>query len=110
MPHFSRLTDIITCSLTEILEEAEDQQQTLREVLDEMEEGLASARRVARTSAANRDRLQKEIEAHTAQVGGWVEKAKSSLRAGDETGARMALTRKVEVEDLIEGLKPELDA
>ena len=110
MPHFSRLTDIVTCSLTEILDEAEDPQQTLREVIDEMEEGLASARRVARTSAANRDRLQKEIETHTGQVAGWLEKAKTSLVAGDETGARMALTRKVEVEDLIDGLKPELDA
>lgn len=110
MPHFSRLTDIVTCSLTEILDDAEDPQLTLREVIVEMEEGLASARRVARTSATNRDRLQQEIEAHSAQMGDWVEQARTLLSAGDETGAREALTRKVEVEDLIDGLKPELEA
>lgn len=110
MPHFSRLTDIVTCSLTEILELSENPQSTLREVLQEMEEGLTSARRVAQTSCKNRDRLQSELDEHSRQVLDWVDKAKSSLTAGDENAAREALTRKVEVEDLIEGLKPELDA
>lgn len=110
MPHFSRLTDIVTCSLTEILELSDDPQSTLKEVIQEMKEGLTSARRVVKTSGANRDRLRAEIEQHSAQVGIWVEKAKSSLTGGDENGARQALTRKVEVEDLLDGLKPELEA
>lgn len=110
MPYFSRLTDIVTCSLTEILDESDDPQATLKEVLEEMEEGLTSARRVAKTSKANRERMQKEIDAHTEQMNGWLDKAKSSLQAGDESAARDSLTRKVEVEDLIDGLKPELDA
>lgn len=110
MPHFSRLTDIVTCSLTEILDESEDPQTTLREVIEEMEEGLSSARRVARTSAANRDRLQSDIDGHAGQMTQWVEKAKTELGAGNETAARDALTRKVEIEDLIDGLRPELEA
>ena len=107
MPHFSRLTDIVTCSLTEILDESDDPQLTLREVIEEMEEGLTSARRVARTSAANRDRLQLDIDGHTAQR---IDKAKAALTAGNESAAREALTRKVEIEDLVDGLKPELEA
>ena len=110
MPYFSRLTDIVTCSLTEILEESDDPKTTLQEVLEEMAEGLSSARRVAKTSRANRDRLQKDIEAHTRQMHDWLEKAKTSLQNGDESTARECLTRKVEVEDLIDGLKPELEA
>lgn len=110
MPHFSRLTDIVTCSLSEILESSDDPQATLQEVLAEMEEGLASARRVARTSRTNRDRLEKEIASHTAQMNDWLSRAKASLTDGDESAAREALTRKVEVEDLIDGLKPELEA
>ncbi|MEZ6127773.1 MAG: PspA/IM30 family protein [Planctomycetaceae bacterium] len=110
MPHFSRLTDIVTCSLTEILDSADDPLATLREVLEEMEEGLASARRVARTSSANRDRLQKEITEHTAQALTWLETAKQALADDDEPKAREALTRKVEIDDLIDGLKPELEA
>lgn len=110
MPHFSRLTDIVTCSLTEILDESEDPQSTLQEVIEEMQEGLTSARRVARTSQTNRDSLQKEIAGHSTQVAEWVVKAKASLSSGNETAAREALTRKVEIEDLIDGLKPELEA
>ena len=110
MPHFSRLTDIVTCSLTEILDASDDPQSTLKEVLDEMEEGLASARRVAKTSLSNRDRLQQEIAEHTEQANNWLERARTSLGAGDEASARQSLTRKVEVEDLIDGLRPELEA
>ena len=110
MPHFSRLTDIVTCSLTEILDESDDPQLTLREVIEEMEEGLTSARRVARTSAANRDRLQLDIDGHTTQMAEWIDKAKAELTAGNESAAREALTRKVEIEDLVDGLKPELEA
>lgn len=110
MPHFSRLTDIVTCSLTEILESSDDPRKTLEEVMEEMEEGLTSARRVARTSCANRDRLRQEIENHTAQITDWVEKAKASLASGNESEARESLTRKVEIEDLLDGLKPELEA
>jgi phage shock protein A len=110
MPHFSRLTDIVTCSLTEILESSDDPATTLREIVEEMEEGLTSARRVARTSGSNRDRLQKEITTHSTQLNDWLSKAKTALSDGDETTAREALTRKVEIEDLIEGLTPELEA
>ena len=35
MPYFSRLTDIVTCSLTEILDSSDDPQTTLKEVLEE---------------------------------------------------------------------------
>ena len=110
MPHFSRLTDIVTCSLTEILDASDDPCATLKEVLDEMEEGLSSARRVAKTSASNRDRMQREIDEHTKQMNAWVETAKAALVSSDDSTARAALTRKVEIEDLIDGLKPELEA
>lgn len=110
MPYFSRLTDIVTCSLSEILEESQDPTTTLKEVIDEMSEGLSSARRVAKTSAANRDALEKEIASHTAQQQDWLAKATAALSADNEAAAREALTRKVEVEDLIDGLKPELEA
>ncbi|MCA9050473.1 MAG: PspA/IM30 family protein [Planctomycetaceae bacterium] len=110
MPYFSRLTDIVTCNLTEILSTAENPAVTLREILDEMEEGLSSARRVAKTSLTNRDRLQQEIDNHTQQIQHWLQEARTQLTAGNESVARDALMRKVEVEDLVDGLRPELEA
>lgn len=110
MPYFTRLTDIVTCSLTEILDEADDVETTLRAVIREMEQGLGGARRSARTADRNRSRIQQEIEEHTRQMQQWMARAREALEAGHEDKAREALTRKVELEDLLEGLQPELKA
>jgi len=110
MPYFTRLTDIITCSLTEILDESSDPETTLRDVIREMEEGLAGARRTVRASDGNRQRLRAEIEQHEAQMQKWVDRARQSLVGQNENDARESLTRKVELEDLLDGLRPELDA
>lgn len=110
MPYFTRLTDIITCSLTEILDDCADPESILRDVIREMEEGLAGARRSVRSSDGNRSRIREEIEQHEAQMRKWVERAKQSLADNNENAAREALTRKVELEDLLDGLRPELEA
>jgi phage shock protein A len=110
MPHFSRLTDIITCNITQILDSAPEPVQTLREIINEMNEGLAACRRNVRTSAGNGERLRQEISEYESQIAEWKSKARQFLTDGDEEGARDSLRRKVEVEDLVAGLRPELDA
>ncbi|MFN9718227.1 MAG: PspA/IM30 family protein [Planctomycetota bacterium] len=110
MPHFSRLTDIITCSLSDILSTSEHPAQTLTEIIEEMNEGLGACRRNVRTAMMNADRLHREIKGYEYQISEWKDHARTSLSDGDEDKARDALTRKVELEDLISGLRPELDA
>jgi phage shock protein A len=110
MPHFSRLTDIITCSLTDILNAAANPAVTLQEIIGEMNEGLAACRRNVHTSTSNGDRLKCEIAEYENQVVEWKSRAKQNLEDGNEDAARNSLRRKVEVEDLIAGLRPELDA
>jgi phage shock protein A len=110
MPHFSRLTDIITCSITEILNASKDPSSTLNEIIEEINEGLTACRRNVRTSVTNSDRLRREISAYELQIVEWKNRAKQFLSDGEEDGARDSLRRKVEVEDLIDGLRPELDA
>lgn len=110
MPHFSRLTDIITCNLTEILQSAADQAETLQEIIGEMNEGLSACRRNVRTSTENGERLRREIADYEKQIAEWKNRAKQNLADGDEDTARNSLRRKVEVEDLIAGLRPELES
>ena len=110
MPHFSRLTDIITCSLTEILDAAADPAKTLQEIIGEMNEGLLACRRNVRTSTENGERLRREITDYETQIVQWKNRAKQNLADGNEDTARNSLRRKVEIEDLIAGLRPELDA
>lgn len=110
MPHFSRLTDIITCNLSDIISQSGDPEATLAEIIDEMDEGLAACRRNVRTSTANSDRLHREIADSEQQIAEWKDRAKEALLDDDEDSAREALTRKAELEDLIAGLRPELDS
>ncbi|MEJ7592241.1 MAG: PspA/IM30 family protein [Planctomycetaceae bacterium] len=110
MPHFSRLTDIITCSLTEILDAAADPAKTLQEIIGEMHEGLAACRRNVQTSTGNGERMRREISDYEAQIVVWKDRARRNLAEGDEDAARNSLRRKVEIVDLIAGLRPELEA
>lgn len=110
MSYFSRLTDIITCNLSELLAKADDPRAAIEQVLREMDEGLAGARRIAATAAAQEEHLSRDIDAHRTQALTWAEKAKEHLRQGRESEARQALLRKREVEDLIAGLQQQHDA
>jgi phage shock protein A len=110
MPHFSRLTDIITCNLTEILSHAADPEFILREILTEMQEGLQACARNLQTSLASQQRLEQEISSCQIQSSEWKSKARQALLDAHEESARQALQRSIEFEDLIAGLRPELEA
>jgi phage shock protein A len=110
MTYFSRLTDIVTCNLTDLLTQADDPIATLDEIVLEMEEGLAGARRSVNTAAKNAERLRGEIDAHRNQVTIWKESARQALVAGREDEARIALSRKQELEDVAAGLEQEYGA
>lgn len=107
MSYFSRLTDIVTCNLSEILKTADDPVAAIADVISEMEEGLSGCERcVNRADRAAKD-LRSELDEYAGQIGDWMEKAKTALESGDENAARQALLRKKEVEDLLAGLERE---
>lgn len=108
MPFFSRLTDIVTCCLTEMLAEAEDPRLMLEEIIREMEEGLAGAQRSVQTSQRSEERLRQELQESQEQVQHWEKQALADLKGGDENSARMALYRKKEAQDLTAGLRQQV--
>lgn len=110
MSYFSRLTDIVTCSLTKILAEEDDPKAAIEEIIAEMQEGLAAAQRCVSTSDANAQRLQDELSEHKSKIEFWMSKAKEELGGGNDEQARLALVRKSEVENLIAGLEREYTA
>jgi phage shock protein A len=105
MSYFSRLTDIVTCNLTQLLKSAEDPRAAIREIVAEMREGLAGAQRSVATAAASAERLQQEVGEHRSQVAYWTDKARQAVADGDDPLARQALLRKREMDDLIGGLE-----
>uniref|UniRef100_A0A7C2NT44 PspA/IM30 family protein n=1 Tax=Schlesneria paludicola TaxID=360056 RepID=A0A7C2NT44_9PLAN len=105
MSYFSRLTDIVTCNLTELLAQAADPLAAIEQIIVEMEEGLSGAKRSVATATASEERLYREIQGHREQAANWAGKAKEHLIAGREQDARQCLIRKQEIEDLIAGLQ-----
>jgi phage shock protein A len=105
MSYFSRLTDIVTCNLTQLLNSATDPRAAIADIIREMQEGLAGAKRSVGTAASSEQKLHREIDEHRASVASWTNKARERLAAGAESDARQCLLRKREVEDLIAGLE-----
>jgi len=104
MAYFSRLSDIVTCNLNDLLEKEQDPSSAILSILQEIEAGVAGANRSVTTAASNLQQIQNEIEEHRRQVTHWKEKAREELSTNREEAARRALVRKREVEDLIAGL------
>jgi phage shock protein A len=104
MPYFSRLTDIVTCSLTALLDGVEDPAAALAEIIYEINQGIEGAQRSAKSAALNATRLKSEIDEQKEQVEYWVAQAKAKLAEGTDDQARQALLRKREVESLIAAL------
>lgn len=105
MTYFSRLSDIVTCNLNELLDREADPHAAILSILREMEAGVAGANRSVATATSNQQRIQSEIDDHRRHIAHWQDKAREELSAGHEEAARRALMRKREVEDLIAGLQ-----
>lgn len=110
MPYFSRLTDIVTCDLTALLEDADDPAATLEEILQEMDQGLEASKRSVRTARESVERIERDISRHQADAEHWQQEARTALQAEDEATARAALRRKKEADSLVQGLRQSLDS
>ncbi len=108
MPFFSRLTDIVTCNLTDLLTNSDDPQATLQEVMNEMEQGLVGAQRSVQTARKSKKNLEQELEDSRKQVADWEATALEQLNAGDENTARTSLYRKKEAADIVAGLEQQV--
>ena len=105
MPYFSRLTDIVTCSLTLLVQRASDQRRALDDIVREIQEGITGAERCVQTAVRNVERIESEIAEQQEQSRGWEETARRELAANADDKARQALFRKREVVELIAALE-----
>ena len=105
MSYFSRLTDIVTCNLSELLADAENPQAALEEIIDEMRAGVEAAQRSVTTARITEERIRTEIDELSNQRNYWHDLARQELKEGRDDKARLALMRKGEVEDLIAGIR-----
>src|SRR5262245_61924023 len=110
MSFFSRLSDIVSCRLDDLLADAHDAGTALGRMISEIEEGLAGARRSVQSAGAAEQRLQTELVERQGQAAFWGKNAREELAAGRENSARQSLLRKRETEDLAAGIQQQLAA
>ena len=108
MPFFHSLTDIVTCSLSDLIGESEDPAAALAAVIAEMEEGKAGTARTVANAAATVTRLEGELAARRAEAERWRDEAKAAVLAGRDGDARTALVLKREAGDMAEAVEQEL--
>ena len=93
MPYFSRLSDIISCSLSSLLHETDNRFETIQAIVGEVEQGVAGARRSATAASLQLTRLEADLAANHTEIETWGARAKTALAAGSEDQARLALLR-----------------
>lgn len=110
MSYFSRLTDIVTCNLSEILEQEADPKAAIDRILFEIQEGVSGAERSLITARKNADGIEQEIRQHQTQADHWGRQARAAVQRDEESEARRALLRKSELLDLVAGLEQQLES
>jgi phage shock protein A len=96
MSIFSRISDIVTANLHALLDRAENPEVMLEQMIREMEESHARARRYAAAAIAAESRPRRDRDDNRGQVEQWKARAQEALAAGREELARRALARKQE--------------
>ena len=99
---FSRLGTLIKSNLNDLITKAEDPEKMLNQVLLEMQQQLAEAKKAVAVAIADEKKLQKQATSETEKSKEWERKAMVAVRAGDDALARQALARKQEHDNIAE--------
>lgn len=110
MSFFSRLSDIVSCKLDDLIGGQADPAAAMARIISEIEEGLAGAKRSVTAAGGSEERLKGELAERKQQAVWWGDKARQELAHDHEDAARQALMRKRETEDLAAGIEQQLAA
>jgi phage shock protein A len=102
---FSRLAQLIKSNLNDLISKAEDPEKMLNQVVTEMTEQLANAKKQVAVSIADAHRLGKQYETEAQNAAEWERKAMMAVRAGNDELAKEALSRKREHDALANSYK-----
>lgn len=107
---FDRVATIIKSNLNYLINKAEDPEKMLDQILLQMRQQLAEAKREVAVALADEKRLGAQLEAELEQVRAWEQRAMLAVRKNDDESAREALRRKAQHEQIAVGYKHQWDA
>jgi phage shock protein A len=101
---FSRLGDIVSANVNDILDRAEDPAKMIRLIILEMEETLVEVRASAARTIADQKEARRTLARLAHAQTSWTEKAELALSKGREDLAKAALIEKRKLGDMAEQL------
>ena len=110
MDIFTRVSDIISANLNEMIEKFEDPEKMLKQAIREMGASIEEARTSAAQAMADEKILGKELEKNRREAALWADRAASAVADDNDDLARKALVRKQEHEKITAALEEQLDA
>jgi phage shock protein A len=104
---FSRISDVVSANINDLLDRAEDPEKMVKLLVVEMEEHVEQAREGVSKAIAGEKQLETNLKKNRAAADDWHVKAKAAIERGDEDLARKCLERKKEFEKIADSLTPQ---
>jgi phage shock protein A len=105
MGFFQRLATLIKSNLNDLISRSEDPEKMLNQIVEDMTNQLAEAKKMVALSIADEKRLEKQTQQELEQAAGWEKRAMLAVKAGNDELAKEALSRKKEHESTAEQFK-----
>jgi phage shock protein A len=110
MGFFTRLSDIVSANINDMLDKMEEPDKMMKQLVREMEEAVGKAKDALVKAIAHERLIEKEIAANKKKIEEWQARAEEAIKQDREDLARRALELKHECQDVLAALQPELKA
>ncbi len=96
MSIFTRFSTLIKSNLNDIISRAEDPEKMLNQIIIDMRDQLAKAKREVAAAIADERKLRADLEGEVRHMQGWERRAMLAVREGKDALAKQALVRQQE--------------
>jgi len=95
MKWLSQFSLVMRSNITSLCEQVENPERMLHQLLTDMEEELAVAKRSVAEAIADEIQMRKSIQREALEVDLWGQRAESALKRGDDASAKSALQQRL---------------
>lgn len=110
MAIFSRIADILSANINDMLDKAEDPEKMVKQIIIEMEQQVDEATQALGQAMGSQKVAAKELAEAKAESADWENKAKLALKVNNEVLAKKALDTKVGIDQQVKGLQESYDS
>jgi phage shock protein A len=110
MSLFTRVNDIITANINDLVDRFEDPEKGLKQAIREMEEAIQTATSETAKVLASQKRIEKELSRNELEIASSNARAEQCVDASDDDGAREALKHASAAEKCVGAMREQLSA